>query len=109
MPIFAESLITFVIFEHSKNWFMLFDLYDTVPRVWSLYVTYNSPLFGNPIVESTLRVVSPFIESVVILTFAPIPSWFEQLYFIVSSGAVMLIVKSIKDPAWPETPLPDTI
>ena len=62
MPIFAESSMIPVIFEHSKNWFTLFDSYFIIPCVWSLYVTYSSPLYGNPTVESTLRVVSSFVK-----------------------------------------------
>ena len=82
-----------VIFEQLKNWFTLFDSYLIVPCVWSLYVTYNSPLFGNPTVESTSRVVKSLAELADIIISAPIPLWFEQLYFIVSLGAVKLIVK----------------
>ena len=59
IPTSSESSIIPVTFVQSKNWFKFFEEYETIPVVVSLYVTDNSPEFGNPTVESTSKIVVP--------------------------------------------------
>ena len=85
-----------MIFEHPKNWFIFFDSYFIIPLVVSLYVTYSSPLFGNPTVESTSRVLSSLIESALYWPITLVWGWTLNCPYNAPSNAISLLYPESK-------------
>jgi len=64
----VELIVSFTL-ETSKNWFIVFDVYVTIPVFPEEYVTNNSPDSGKPIVESTSKIEVPAETLLMIFVF----------------------------------------